>query len=146
MTEYGSLQEHADAYLDLLRGIGPPLTVYPAEGGGVQTVPPGAEPPYVAAHFYGERPNGGRLTMGSTRMRLRAYLHCVGATDIAARAVSDLVASALLDVRPDIPGRSVYPIRHESSREPREDESIGALFSTLTEIYRLESNPGVDGS
>jgi hypothetical protein len=146
MADYGSLQVEADAVLALLYATS--LTIYPSEDGGAVTVPNGAAPPYVTVHFASERPLGGRLTTRSTRSRTRIYTHCVGADDIQARGVSDLVAGALLDVRPAIAGRTCFPIRHEGNREqpPREDESIGALLVTLTEIYRLETLPGVDGS
>src|SRR5690606_1486196 len=116
VADYGSLQDHADAVLALLRADAS-LTVYPPAAGGPSTVPIGATPPYVSVHMVPDRINGGRLDTRSTRLRLRIYCHCVGANDIAARAVSDRVADALLDVRPDIPGRSVYPIRHEQSRD-----------------------------
>lgn len=146
MADYGSLQDHADGVLDLLYSIGPTLTVYPEATGGATTVPNGAEPPFVSVHLAADRPIGHSLSHRSTRMRARIYVHCVGADDIAARAVSDLVAGALLDQRPDIPGRTVFPIRHETDRPPREDESTGDLLVTLTEVYRLETLPGVDGS
>jgi hypothetical protein len=141
MADYGDFQDHVDAYLALLRAAAD-LTVYPAIEGGTKTVPSVASPPYVAAHFAAERPSGGRLDMRSTRMVVRGYLHCVGASDIAARVVSGKVAAVLLDVRPVIAGRSCAPIRHETSREPRNDESTGALVATLTEVYRLETLPG----
>ena len=140
-----SLHDHATAVLELLRGE-PLLTVYPAEGGGPTTVPNGAEPPYVSVHMTADRPLGGRLDHRSTRFRMRIYCHCVGADDIAARAVSDLVAGALLDVKPDVPGRHCYPIRSESGRDPREDESTGYLVATISDAYRLESEPGIAGS
>jgi hypothetical protein len=145
VADYGYVADHAAAVLALLRDS-PDLTVYPAAGGGIETVPTGAAPPYVAVHFTAARPLGGRLDHRSTRIVVRIYAHCVGATDIAARHVSDLVANVLLDIRPVIDGRTCYPIRHESSREPRDDESTGTLVATLTEVYRLESTPGVDGS
>lgn len=146
MADYGRLQDHADAVLELLRADDD-LTVYPDEGGGATTVPNGAEPPYASVHLAVYRPEGGRLTTRSTRMVARIYVHCVGGDDIAARAVSDIVAGKLLDVRPGIAGRTCFPIRHESQQQqPREDESAGDLTATLTEVYRLESLPGVDGS
>ena len=120
MADYASLQDHADAALALLR-IVPGLTVYPAEDGGPNVIPNGAIPPYVSVHLAADRPLGSRLTMRSTRMRVRIYCHCVGTDDISARAVSDMVADALLDVRPVIVGRSVYPIRNETGRDPREE-------------------------
>lgn len=146
MADYGSLQDHSDAVLALLYATS--LTIYPSEDGGALTVPNGAPPPYVTVHTAVDRPNGGRLPTRSTRMRMRVYVHCVGADDIQARGLSDRIADVLLDVKPAIAGRNCFPIRHEGNREqpPREDESTGALLVTLTEIYRLETLPGVDGS
>lgn len=147
MTLHGSLQDHAQAMLDLLYDAASGLTVYPAEAGGPVVVPRDAVPPYVSVHFAADRPLGGRLTMLSSRLRLRAYAHCVGANDIAARAVSDLVAEAWLDVKPEIAGRASYPIRSELSRDdPRPDQSTGVQYVTITDTYRLESENGVDGS
>lgn len=149
MTElYGWLQDHAAAMLDLLYAYdADELVVYPAEGGGPTIVPRGTPPPFVSIHFAADRPLGGRLTMLSSRLRLRAYAHCVGANDIAARTVSDLVAAAWLDVRPVILGRTVYPIRSELSRDdPRPDQSTGIQYVTITDTYRLETDNGVGGS
>lgn len=145
MADYGSLQDHADVILTLLRDQAG-LIVYPDQGGGPNIVPVGALPPYVSAHFAADRPLGSRLDMRSTRMRVRIYCHCVGADDIGARAVSDLVADALLDAKVIISGRSCYPIRSETGRDPREDESTGRSFVTITDTYRLESEPGPTGS
>jgi len=145
VSDYGRLQDDADAVLALLRAIDG-LTVYPAAGGGATVVPTGAQPPYVSVHLVADRPLGGRLTHRSSRMRTRIYCHCVGADDIAARAVSDLVAGALLDVRPDIAGRACAPIRSEPGRDPRPDESTGESVVTITDVYRLESDPGSTGS
>jgi hypothetical protein len=139
------LQDDANAILALLRAV-PDLDVWPAanghhvDGGGI--VPPGSPRPYVAVHLATERNPGGRLDMRSTRRVTRAYCHCVGDNDIAARAVGDLVAGALLDVRPAIFGRSCYPIRHDASQPPRTDESTGDLVVDLVDVYRLESMPG----
>lgn len=143
MAEYPTLQSHAEAFLHLLRDQ-QGLTVYPAEEGGTQVVPHDAPPPYVMVRFAAARAPGGRLDQKSTRLRTRAYTYAVGATDIAARAVSDLIAAAVLDVRPDIPGRNCAPIRHEPGGydEPRENETTGATTATIAETWRLESTPG----
>lgn len=144
MADYGSLQDHADAMLDLLYAAD--LTVYPAEDGGPSTVPVGASPPYVSVHFAGDRPYGERQDGRSTYLRIRAYAHCVGANDIAARAVCDLVAAAWLDVRVDIHGRSRDRIKFEQSREASTTEPVAQTTVTITDIYVLETSPGVDGS
>lgn len=147
MTElHGWLQDHATAMLELLYDADG-LIVFPAEGGGPTIVPRGTPPPFASVHFAADRPLGGRLTMLSSRFRMRAYVHCVGANDIAARTVCDLVAAAWLDVRPVIFGRSCYPIRQELSRDdPRTDQSTGDQYVTITDTYRLESDNGVGGS
>lgn len=145
MSDYGDLQDDADAVLALLRAE-PELVTFPAEEGGPETVPPGALPPYVAVHMVSDSPLGGRLSHKSTRHRTRIYAHCVGGNDIAARAVAVLVTNALLDRRPEIPGRSVYPIRSEPGAEARPDESTGTSVVTIPLVFRLESDPGVDGS
>ena len=145
MADYGSLLDHADEMLALLYASDD-LTVYPAPDGGPSTVPDGAEPPYVSVHFVADRPDGGRLDGKSTRMKIRAYAHCVGANDIAARAVSDLVADAWLDVRTDIPGRSKDRIKFEQSREADPTEPVARTTVTITDIYTLDTGPGADGS
>lgn len=142
--EYGLLQDHSDAVMDLLYASS--LTVFPSEDGGAVIVPNGTPPPFVTAHTVVGRLNGNRLPTRSTRLLVRIHVHCTGVDDVQARGVSDLVAAALLDVRPVIAGRTCFPIRHESQQPPREDESTGALLATLTEVYRLETLPGVDGS
>jgi hypothetical protein len=145
MADYGTLQDHADVMLELLRDD-VELVVYPAESGGPTIVPPGALPPYVSVHFVADTPLGGQLDHRSTRMRVRAYAHCVGANDIAARAVSDRVRTAWLDVRPVIDGRVVYPIRNEVGRDPTANEATGAGTVVITDTYRLETTPGRGGS
>lgn len=140
-----SLAAHATAVLALLYAE-PRLTVYPAENNGPRVAPNNAAPPYVTVHLAARRPKDERLTMRSTAMSVRIYVHCSGATDDAARIVSDLVAGVLLDARPAIAGRVVYPISHETSQQmdpkPREDESTARLVSTLTEVYLLRSEAG----
>jgi hypothetical protein len=145
VTDIGYLQDHADAVLDLLRSV-PALAVYEESDGGPTTVPPGVDPPYVTVHMVSARTIGPDLTMRSTRMSVRIYTHSVGLNDVAARAVSDLVAEALLDQKPYIDGRVVFPIRQEVGNDPREDESAGYLTSTITETWRLDTLPGSSSS
>lgn len=142
--DYGSAQDDATAMLTLLREGS--ATVYPAEGGGPSTVPVGATPPYISVHFVTENIPGRRLETRSTRTRTRAYAHCVGANDIAARAMVDEVAAAWLDVRPVIAGRTCDMIRHEQTREAQPTEPVAQTTVTLTAVYVLETGPGVDGS
>lgn len=140
----GGIQDHADAYLGLLRST-TDLTVYPAAepGDNVQVVPASAAPPYVAVHLgvnYTTGPSG--LHFPSSRAVVRAYCHCVGANDIAARAVAQLVIDALLDKVPTITGRTCFPIRLETDAPPRVDESTGRPVTDLALTFRLETLPG----
>lgn len=139
------LYEHAEAMLNLLRADSN-LVVFPEEDGGPELVPPGTQPPYVSVHFSRDQSLGGRMSHRSTRMRLRAYAHCVGATEAAAQVIADRVSDAWLDVIPFVDGRVCYPIRSDPGAEPNPDESTGSLVVTLTEVYRLESDLGSSGS
>lgn len=145
MADYGAIQDHAHAVLALLYATDH-LTVYPAQSGGPTTVPAGAAPPYVSVHMAGDWASGETLRGSSTRTRVRIYTHCVGANDIAARAVLDLVRSALLDAVPSIPGRACFPIRSEIIQPPQVTEPVAQTAVTITATWRLESVPGRDGS
>lgn len=146
MADLGLIVPHADAVLTLLYAEAD-LTVFPAPDGGPNIVPNGQLPPYVSVHFVAARPLR-RLSMRSVGFLLRGYIHCVGANDLAARLVSDLVASALIDVRPNVPGRACSPIQMDSEgqRPPAVDESTGLATVTITDVYRIYSEPGRDGS
>ena len=146
MADYGDEHDDATAMLDLLYAQGD-ITTYPSEDGGPSTVPVGATPPYRSVHFVTEHtPTGERLASLSSRSITRAFVHHVGASDVAARALLRRTKQAWLDVRPAIPGRSVYPIRHEQTRDPQTTEPVARTTVTITAIYRLETQPGVDGS
>ena len=144
MTDYGDEQGHANAMLALLRAR--PITVYPAVAGGPTTVPSGAAPPYVSVHFVSQHVDGDRLQHWSTRTVTRAFAHCVGANDIEARAMAAQVKEAWLDAIPELDGRSVYPIRHEQTRDADVTEPVAQTTVTITAVYRLEDQPGRQSS
>lgn len=146
MADIGLSVPHADAVLDLLYAE-TNLTVFPAENGGPNIVPNGQLPPYITVHFVAARPLR-RLSLSSVGFLIRAYVHCVGASDLGARIVSDLVASALIDVRPDVPGRACSPIQMDSEgqRPVAVSETTGLTAVTITDVYRIYSEPGRDGS
>lgn len=134
-------QAHAEAVLALLRAV-PALTVYP-EPDSVTQVPDGAEPPYVSVWVSTRYDASPTLDAASSRAVTTITAHCVGANQIAARAVAQQVSRALLDVRPVIPGRTSYPIRQEPiDQPPRVDESTGVQVVDLVQQYRLETLPG----
>lgn len=147
MTDYGSNAEHANVVLQRLRDEMPSqIPVFEASNGGPSVVPTGQEPPYITVHISGNSAPGGRLPALSTRFVQRAFVHAVGATEDAARKVLDYVDAALVDYRPTIAGRSVYPIRPEPAREPFVTEPVARSTVEITAVYRLESDPGRQGS
>lgn len=135
-----TIQAHADAILALLRAA--VTNVYPTETGtpgSDEQVPATAVPPYVSVHFHREFAEPQSMDGLTTRVVMRVACHCVGADEVGARAVSQKVADALLDVTPVVAGRTCFPIRHEQSVPPRIDETAG-LVVDLTEWYRLETD------
>lgn len=131
------IQDHANAWLALLDPE-PNLTIYDG------AVPNGAVAPYALGYFAGARPleGGGNALDGLAReFTSRAIFHCVGADQIAARAVAAKVESRLLDVRPVITGRTCGLIRQESVLDPVRDETTGSLFMDMVTVYRFISEP-----
>lgn len=136
-----AIQDHADAILNLLRGVttpAPALVVYDG------AVPDGATTPYVLVYLTSNRPPAGQgngLDGTSKELTVRAICHCVGGDQVAARAVAARVEGALLDVRPVVPGRSCGLIRQESALDPVRDEGTGPLVMDMVSIYRLTTQP-----
>lgn len=134
-----TIQAHADAILDRLRAdVG--LTVHDGK------VPPGAAAPYVLVYFDDADPgdpadDAEDLTAVSRRHVARAICHCVGADQIAARAVAQRVRAQLLDHVPTVAGRTCWPIRREDGQPTDRDETTGTLVQDLVAVYRLESVP-----
>lgn len=136
-------QDHANAVLGLLQAAAgsPALVVHD----GFVTV--GASPPYAVVYFTFDSPaaevdsQSSDLDMKSNRVDCWAYVHCVGANGIAARAVAARVRNALLDVSPSVASRTVWPIRHVENQPATHDESIGVLVVDLVDLYRLSSVP-----
>lgn len=133
-------QAHADAVLALLGAAlpaSPPLVVYDGQ------VPAGAAPPYVLVYLATATPSGTSLTSVYDRAVTRGYLHCVGSTAEAARAVAGRASNALLGVIPAIAGRICFPIRDDGSdAPPQRDETTGVLLMDRLVQIRLESVPG----
>lgn len=138
-----TIQAHADAGLNLLRADDQ-LTVY---DGQVPRTSPLPAPPYVLVHVFRELPDGVvapdkiSLTGASTVVTMRMILHCVGANAVAARAVAGRAENLLLDVIPTVAARTCSPIRWVESGPPSVDESTGAAYVDLVEVYGWTSYP-----
>lgn len=134
MTD-GLDQALANAGLDLLRAD-TELTIYG------EKVPDGAAPPYVRVYTWIEWPvdgDGNALDGRSNAAVVRWYCHCIGADDVAARAVEQRVRTNLLDQSPSVAGMSCGMIRHEQSVPPDPDETTGALEVDAVNVFRLSA-------
>jgi hypothetical protein len=132
--------DHAEAGLALLAAV-PALTVYDGALPGSAT---DVLPPYVLVYTTVEWPDGDEdnsLDGLSGTCVTRWYCHCVGGTAAAARAVANQVRSALLDVRPPVPGRNCNLIRQDSALPPARDESLARVVMDAVVVYRLETRP-----
>jgi hypothetical protein len=136
------IQDHCDAFLALLAAApgGPPiLTVLDGK------VPDGTDPPYALVYFYVETPDGLTapgwlsLTLASTAINARAYVHSVGGepqAPKAARAVAGRVRAAVLDQVLTVAGWSCNPIRWLEGQPPRRNEEVpGAAVFDQVDIY-----------
>lgn len=125
----------AQAGLALLAATGIP--VYDDE-----RVPPGAVSKYLRVYTATERPvdAGGNALRGlSSAWTTRWYVHHVGQTDTATRALAMQSRTALLDKRPTVTGRSCGLIRQEAVQPPRREEGAGPLTIDLVVVYRMAS-------
>jgi hypothetical protein len=134
------INTHADAIMALLDGdnTAPALVVFKG------SVPAATAPPYVCVYFADadpEQPDSRPLDGTPQRFMIRAYVHSVGGNETAALAVAQRVRTALLNVVPNIAGRSCFPIRREEGQPIRRDESTGGLVQDKADVYRLESEP-----
>lgn len=133
-------EQLVDAGMALLRADSG-LTVYPDANG---ITPESPSPPYVRVYSYIERPSDAtenNLNGASGSWTVRWIAHCVGANEIAARAVAMRVRAAWLDIRPVVTGRACGLIRHDGSQPPRRDSDLGYQVFDQVEMYRLTSTP-----
>jgi hypothetical protein len=143
------LQDHADAFLALLRAAppaspAPSLVVYDGE------VPPGPEVAYALIYFWFETPDGlvapdaVSLVLDSDVIDAWANVHSVGADPQAARAaraVATRVRAGVLNKTLTIPGRSCNPIRQRTSQPPHRDEDTGPTVMDQVDEYSWRSFP-----
>lgn len=138
------IQAHADAFLALLLADGQ-LTTY---DGAVPAPPAVPAKQYALVYLYVETPDGQaepdkvKLTMNSDVIRLRAYVHCVGETASAARAISGRVRNLALNVTPAVAQRTCFPIRWLEGSPPQRNEETLRLVMDQTDVYGWTSVPG----
>jgi hypothetical protein len=134
------VQDLSKAFLALLQADAQ-LTTYDG------FVPDAPAQQYALVYFYVETPDGLSvpgmvpLTGDSDVIEARAYVHCVGANGVAARAVSGRVRSAVLNRRLSVVGRTCFPIRWREGSPPRRDEDTGPLVMDQVDVYGFTSVP-----
>jgi hypothetical protein len=135
-----TLQDHADAVLNLLRAD-VLLTVYDGQVTG-------AADHYVLVYTLRQLPGADLapdktpLTGDTVTVDMRFYCHCVGVDAVAARAVQGRVQAALADVTPSVAGRACFPIRWvEGEQQQRDEETLGLIVDAV-DVYSLVSVPG----
>jgi hypothetical protein len=132
---------HVDAVLALLAaGLDPAIVVY--DGVVPSPYPDPEVHPYVVVYFSGGWPTdgaGNAFDGRSATYRMQCYTHSVGGTAAACRAVAGQVRAALLNVRPAISGRSVFPIRWDDGQPAGTDESLGFPVINKADVYELKT-------
>lgn len=134
------IQDHANALLALLAADGQ-LTTYDG------AVPKAPAAQYALVYIYMETPDGAvapdriSLTLASTAINLRAYVHCVSGSAAGARGIAGRVRQLLLDVTPIVAGRTCWQIRWIEGQPPQRDEETGATVFDLVDVYGFSSVP-----
>jgi len=129
-----SARAHTTAVLSLMRATG--VTVYDGR------VPDAPSYPYAVLY-----PDLGMLTPPmltnvSCELTMTLYVHAVGTTRDQAQWVAEKIRDALIDVRPAVTGRHLWPIRQDITRPPERDDTLPAVvvFDQVA-TYRLRSVP-----
>ena len=124
------------AGLDLLTDAG--LTVY--DGAVPNPTPDVRDEPYVLVYTTIDRPGDdpSKALDGRSGVWLARWIcHCVGANQIAARAMAQQVRTALLDQRVSVPGLATGLIEMEQANPPLRDESTGPVVIDAVVVFRL---------
>lgn len=138
------VQDLVDAFLTAARAASgsPSLVVHDG------VVPTGGLPPYALVYFHIQTPDGTvapdaiSLTLASSAIDARAYVHCVGANAVAARAVSGRVRNAVLDLTLTVTGRSCFPVRWLEGQPPQRNEDVpGTTVFDQVDVYGWRSVP-----
>jgi hypothetical protein len=128
-------EDLAQAFLVPLTATGIPLV-------DDERIGPDMPPRYFRAYTVTERPAdaaGNALRGLSTTWTTRCYVHHIGESDTAVRALGMQSRTALLNQRPTVTGRSCGPIRQEAEQPPRRLERTGPMLLDLVVVYRMAS-------
>lgn len=134
-------EQHAQVVLGLLGGNAA-LTV-------LDGVVPDPWPPlpYVLVYTQTAWPAGAAgignaLDHNSVTCVTTGYVHCVGETAAACRAVAMQVRSSLLDAQPTIAGRNCTRLTLDDAGAPVKDETTGRAVMDMTVVCSFTSVPG----
>jgi hypothetical protein len=107
-------------------------------------VPDGTDPAlgYVLVYCTVSWPRDGigtALTAQQVTLTTTYTCHCVGLNARAARAVAMEVRASLLNLKPNITGRSCSPIKQDDAQPPDRDESTGHLVMDAVSVFSFTS-------
>lgn len=104
---------------------------------------PAPTPPYVVVFTKVGFPKdavGTALDATQKTVTTTATCHCVGESAIATRIVASNVRSTLLNVRPQITGRSCSPIKQTDAADlSRPDDTTGTLVFDLVLVFEFST-------
>ena len=108
------------------------------------STPDNVQPPYMlvytSVYWPGNGSEGQTLEFKTNQCITQAFVHCVGETDQAARALSNRARQLLVNVRPVISGRSCSLIQQQNAQNPVKDERTGVLVMDVVATYQFTSN------
>lgn len=108
-------------------------------------VPDSAPPPYALVYTSVTWPGSGEGQSfdGHTGTCVTRWIvHNAGGTDQAARAIGNRVRQLLVNVEPEIEGRSCGLIQQEDALPPVPDETTGVLVQDVIAVYILVTFAG----
>lgn len=131
-----AVEPHIDAFLALLRGGSPALTVH-------DSLVPGEKPPlpYVVTYTDSGLATTDRLVTVSNLRDVTVQTTCVGSTATSVRAVRDRVAGRVLDHTLIVGGWRCWPIRHLTADRVRRDDDVTPPVLYGVDEWRWRAEP-----
>lgn len=138
-------RDHANAILGLLHTALDPVPISVFDGKVPDPTPDVDAHPWVLVYFDADWPIDGAansLDGNAVTYVLKAWCHSTAGSGAGVRAIAGQVRAALLNVRPVITGRSVWPIRRYDGNPTGRDEALGTPVMSKVDVYELKTAPG----
>ena len=141
------IRAHVDAVLTLLAPLSAAPSSTPVFDGTVDDeshpVPTTAPPrtPYVVVSSDDMPMRGQTLGTWSSTLDGLLYVRCVGSDRREAQWAQEKTRALLLDVRPQVTGRSCWPLKLVDGDPLRPDRDVTPPVLVVVDVYRLASTP-----